>query len=261
MAILMDWLQLSTSFLSRVYYSIFSNQCSICQAHSKAAICEYCKTGLEYNHHACAVCQRPLPQQQMAQNASQSLCDKCQATPPPYYRCLAPLRYEGTTRVLIQNIKFHQQAHFIQPLMEIVRDYLIAYYSHTTPWPSQLLFVPSHPQRIKERGFCQTQIMANTLCSLLKPTLTSSTPYIASRNPIQKSIHTQAQHTLSRKLRMQNQQGVYQIQEPIEEHVALFDDVMTTGSTLESCAKALQRKGAKRIDIWVIARTPDEKHG
>lgn len=258
----MDWRQLSTSFLSKVYYSIFSKQCSICQSHSQTAVCEYCKVGFEHNRHACSVCQRPLSQQQIAQHDSQqSLCGKCQAAPPPYYRCLAPLRYEGTTRILIQNIKFHQQAHFIQPLMEIVRDHLVTYYSQNAPWPNQIVFVPSHPQRIKERGFCQTQIMVNTLHSLLKSTLTSDLPYIATRNPIHKSVHTQAQHTLSRKLRIQNQQGVYQVQGPIEEHVALFDDVMTTGSTLESCTKALQRKGAKRVDIWVIARTPDDKHG
>jgi predicted amidophosphoribosyltransferase len=40
------------------------------------------------------------------------------------------------------------------------------------------------------------------------------------------------------------------------QHVALVDDVMTTGATLEAAATALRRAGAARVDAWVVARTP-----
>jgi predicted amidophosphoribosyltransferase len=44
----------------------------------------------------------------------------------------------------------------------------------------------------------------------------------------------------------------------IAKHVALLDDVMTTGSTIETCTKLLLNAGAERVDIWIIARTPEK---
>lgn len=252
----MDWKKLSTSFFTTVYRRSNINQCEICHSKSAIALCRYCRIGFEHNQNACNICQLPL-------NKPLQVCGKCQTKPPPYQKCVAPLRFEGLTKNLIHKIKFHQQAHYIRPLIELLSEHLLSEYKQDDDWPTQLLFVPSHPKRIKERGFCQTQLMAKQLIQQLKqdtkqentpPRLRMTTP-----NPIKKRLHTQAQHTLSKNLRFKNQAGVYEIEGHIEEHVALLDDVMTTGNTLETCTKALLKKGAKRVDIWVLARTPDDK--
>jgi len=252
----MDWKKLSTSFFISVYNRSIYKQCEICHDKSTSALCHYCKIGFEHNQSACAICQLPL-------NKSLLVCGKCQSTPPPYQRCIAPLRFEGMTKHLIHAIKFHQQAHYIRPLIELLRDRLLSEYKKDDKWPTQLLFVPSHPKRIKERGFCQTQLMANQLAQQLnqhvKQDSNAPTFKIATPNPIKKRLHTQAQHTLNKKLRAQNQTKAYRIESHIDEHVALLDDVMTTGSTLETCTKALLKNGAKQVDIWVLARTPDNK--
>ncbi|WP_254682330.1 ComF family protein [Marinomonas sp. FW-1] len=127
-------------------------------------------------------------------------------------------------------------------------------------WPEQLLYVPSHPSRIKERGFCQTKALATQLTRELKHQLGNKCPSLTKKNPLKKIKNTQAQHSLSRKERLKGPKNSYVITSPIAKHIALFDDVMTTGSTIEHCTKLLLAAGAEQVDIWVIARTPDKEH-
>ena len=127
-------------------------------------------------------------------------------------------------------------------------------------WPEQILYIPSHPSRIKERGFCQTRAMATQLRKNLKELLGEKCPNLPKQNPLKKIKNTKAQHSLSRKERLKSPQSSYQLDGPIAKHVALFDDVMTTGSTIENCTKLLLKAGAERVDIWVIARTPDKEY-
>ncbi|ETX10914.1 hypothetical protein MUS1_13120 [Marinomonas ushuaiensis DSM 15871] len=136
-------------------------------------------------------------------------------------------------------------------------EHLIQIYSSDS-WPDQLIYVPSHPNRIKARGFCQTKAMSDHLLKNLQLKIGDQCPFKANNNPLRKLKHTQAQHSLSRKERLKNQKNSYEINTPIAKHVVLFDDVMTTGSTIESCTKLLLESGAERVDIWVIARTPDK---
>lgn len=252
MAILMDNKKLSTKNIRKVYQRLFINQCYLCHAPSTKTLCTFCEAGFTRNTFACSLCQRPNPRQR------RFICGQCQTSPPPYDLCLAPLRFEGLTQHLIHAIKFQQQAQYLRPLMQLLCDHLIEHYGALDHWPSQIIFVPSHPKRIKERGFCQTQLMTSELYQLLLLQLAESTPKYNRQSPIKKTTHTQAQHTLSKKKRQENQQGTYQIEGEIANHVALFDDVMTSGNTLEACAKLLKKAGAAQVDVWVIARTPEK---
>ena len=101
--------------------------------------------------------------------------------------------------------------------------------------------------------------MTNHLLKNLRQHLGDQCPQQARQNPLRKREHTQAQHLLRRKDRLKNKTKLYEVTAPIAQHVALFDDVMTTGSTIESCTKLLLNAGAERVDIWVIARTPDKE--
>lgn len=248
----MNHKKLSTINIIKVYKWLFIDQCYLCRASSRKALCSFCQAGFNRNHFACSLCKRP-------NNKSYDLiCGQCQVSPPPYDACLAPLRFEGLTQHLIHGIKFQQQAHYIRPLIQLLCETLHEHYGAINHWPSQIVFVPSHPLRIKERGFCQTQLMASELYQTLLLQLGELAPKYSKQSPIKKTSHTPAQHTLSKKKRIENQQGVYRIEGEIEDHVALFDDVMTSGSTLESCTKLLKKAGAKQVDIWVIARTPEK---
>jgi ComF family protein len=76
--------------------------------------------------------------------------------------------------------------------------------------------------------------------------------------------NTRAQSGLSRKQRRQNLRGAFSWHGSRKpgRHVALIDDVMTTGTTVTECARILKKAGAKRVDVWVAARAvPNSHHG
>lgn len=245
----MNWKKLSTLFFMKVYKSSNINQCVLCQAPSQTTLCHFCQLGIDRNLHHCRHCQRPMAE-------GLSLCGECQRHPPSYQHCIAPLRYEGTVKAMIQAIKFHQQQHYIQPLIELLCDQLNLHYRDQ--WPSQLLYVPSHPQRIRARGFCQTRAMAKQIQQRLTLQHEFLDLELLQPNPLSKRRHTQAQHTLPRPARIKAAKNVYQVDGQVAPYIALFDDVMTTGSTIESCCKTLHKAGAIKIDVWLIARTPDQ---
>ncbi|REG82917.1 ComF family protein [Marinomonas pollencensis] len=250
----MNYKKLSTTNILKVYNWLLIDQCYLCHAPSSKTLCSFCSSGFHYNRLACPLCQRPIKQ------FDDAICGQCQVSAPPYDVCLAPLCFEGLTQHLIHAIKFQQQAQFIRPLIQLLCEALNEHYGATHAWPTQIIFVPSHPTRIKERGFCQTQKMASELYQTLLLQLGQQAPHYSKQSPIKKTSNTPAQHTLSKKKRIENQKGVYCVEGGIAAHVALFDDVMTSGSTLESCTKLLKKAGAKQVDIWVIARTPDKSN-
>jgi ComF family protein len=251
----MDWKKLSTTKISEVYKRLFLNQCYLCSSSNTKqphTLCHHCHNGFSKNTISCQRCKRST-------YIADSLCGQCQASLPPYHKCIAPYRFEGIVKNLIHSVKFNQGNHYIRPLTYLLSKHLIDTYAEND-WPEQILYVPSHPSRIKERGFCQTQVMTVQLANLLQQHLGKQSPTRPTQNPITKVRHTQAQHSLSRKERLNTPKNSYSVQAPIAKHVALFDDVMTTGSTIETCTKLLLTAGAERVDIWVIARTPDKEH-
>ena len=248
----MDWKKLSTEKITEVYCSIFLNQCYLCNTKCKNTVCQACHEGFPLNAIHCHRCKRPT-------HHTNILCGSCQTASPTYQQCIAPYRFEGIIKTLIHSIKFHQGTHYVRPLTYLLSKHLIKSYAAES-WPDQILYVPSHPSRIKERGFCQTNTMANQLAKNLKQHLGKKCPIIPKNNPLKKVKNTQAQHSLSRKERLTSPQSSYEIDAPISGHVALFDDVMTTGSTIENCTTLLLKAGAERVDVWVIARTPDKTH-
>ncbi|RCX08856.1 ComF family protein [Marinomonas foliarum] len=248
----MDWKKLSTTKITEVYRGLFFNQCYICHAKAKNTLCQHCKQGLPTNHTHCHQCKRPT-------HTHNILCGQCQSNPPAYQVCVAPYQFEGVIKTLIHGIKFNQRNQYIRPLTFLLSEQLIESYLDQS-WPEQLLYVPSHPSRIKERGFCQTKAMATQLTRELKQHLGDKCPNLPKKNPIKKIKNTQAQHSLSRKERLKSPKNSYLITPPTAKHIALFDDVMTTGSTIEHCTKLLLAAGVEQVDIWVIARTPDKEY-
>lgn len=248
----MDWIKLPTTKTNMIYRRLFLERCYICNTKSKSTLCKHCHNSFPKNEKYCLHCKRPT-------HKTNTICGHCQTSPPQYQLCVAPYRFEGILKTLIHSIKFNQGNHYIRPLTYLLSEHLIQAYSSDT-WPEQLIYVPSHPNRIKERGFCQTKTMSNHLLKNLHQKMGNTSPPQAHNNPLIKIKHTQTQHSLSRKERLNNQKNSYSVNASIAKHVALFDDVMTTGSTIENCTKLLLKAGAERVDIWVIARTPDKEY-
>ena len=246
----MDWKQLSTKIKNKVYYEILITRCYICNSEAKNGLCHHCQKGFAENSTHCKSCKKPT----LAHNI---LCGQCQVSPPTYQYCAAPYLFDGIIKKLIHNIKFNQENYYIRPLTYLLSQHLIQEYA-PEDWPQQIIYIPSHPNRIKERGFCQTQVMSKYLITHLKKHLRDKTPSLTSSNPIKKLKNNQAQHSLKRNERLKSPKKSYRVDTTTAKHVALFDDVMTTGSTVEECVKILLKSGVERVDVWVLARTPDK---
>ena len=78
---------------------------------------------------------------------------------------------------------------------------------------------------------------------------------------LQRTRSTEAQTELDAISRRRNVRGAFALRAGIElpAHVAILDDVMTTGATLAECARVLKREGVERVDVWALARAPSPR--
>lgn len=116
--------------------------------------------------------------------------------------------------------------------------------------PQALLAVPLHTGRLRQRGCNQALELAKPLARAFGLPL-----------PVQ-GLHrvraTLAQSELDAGARRRNVRGAFAVSRGarLPDHVAVVDDVMTTGSTLAECARMLKRSGVQRVDVWALARAP-----
>ncbi|MEZ5448236.1 MAG: ComF family protein [Thiolinea sp.] len=118
--------------------------------------------------------------------------------------------------------------------------------------PQAIVPVPLHPQRLRERGFNQSLELARPLAQRLGIPLLTRQVY--------RTRHTPDQKQLSAAERTRNLQGVFALtpaatrQLPYQ-HLAVFDDVITTGTTCASLRELLLQQGTTLVDIWCCATT------
>jgi competence protein ComFC len=111
-----------------------------------------------------------------------------------------------------------------------------------------ITFVPLSRKRLTQRGYNQSEILAKKVSRNLG---------ISFGSTLKKRIETKPQVGLGRKERLKNLENAYFFkggQEPKGKTVAIIDDVITTGATLNQCAKALKAAGAKKVWGLTIAK-------
>ncbi len=120
--------------------------------------------------------------------------------------------------------------------------------THQALTPQCLVPVPLHRARLTTRGFNQALEIARPVAKALSIPL-DFTSCSRARN-------TAAQTVLPAKQRARNVRGAFRVRKPLPfKHVAIVDDVITTGHTAAALARALRRTGIKQVDLWVCART------
>lgn len=167
---------------------------------------------------------------------------------------LAPLRYAWPVDLLVQELKFGGSwpvARVFGHLLASARRELVNP-PRALPLPQLVIPVPLHPQRHAERGFNQAEHIARFAAEALG--LPLAPPLLQRRR------NTAVQSRLSASARQDNLHEAFQMDErsplmPAEpwNHVALVDDVLTTGSTLAAATSALRRVGVRRIEWWTAA--------
>ncbi len=199
-------------------------------------MCACCRSDLiRHTVSACPICAYPTAQGE--------ICGQCLRHPPAYQHTVAGYRYEFPADKLIHALKYQHQFALVDTLIAPLLELASA-----TSRPDALVAMPLHPQRLRERGYNQAQLLAAAVSRQLAiPLLTQA----ASR-----SRNTRPQTGLPLTERHANIKNAFtaDAQQVASKHIAIVDDVMTSGSTLHSLAHSLKLAGASEISCWVVAR-------
>lgn len=185
-----------------------------------------------------------------------ALCDDCEKIlphtddiqNPAFNKTIILFDYLFPIDKLITRLKF--QHHLINASLfgQLLCNKINQSY-HNQDLPSLLIPVPLHKKRLQERGFNQALEIAKPISKKLKISIDKKSCY--------RIRHTTAQSGLSQSDRLKNLTNAFEIKKNITaNHVALIDDVITTGQTLKELAKQLRKNGVDKIDVWCCAKTP-----
>jgi ComF family protein len=226
--------------LSNFIFNFLNNctppcSCVLCAASCKSsALCPACLEKLPFlNTELCPQCALP--------SNDSGLCGACLSHPPAFDFSYAALIYTPPITELIIAAKFSGQWSLLPTLGQLLLQRVQA-----VPKPDFILPMPLHPSRLAERGYNQAFELAKPIARQLQ-------------RPIQfcleRKINTEHQARLSQTERHKNMRLAFYTQHNLAgKHIAIVDDVMTSGSSLHAAAKCLKQAGAARVDAWVLAR-------
>jgi ComF family protein len=202
-------------------------------------LCEACEADFPLNDHACEHCAEPLPRVL----TPPVLCGACAQRPPAFDACVAPFRYAFPIDRLIQGLKYRRELCYGRVLGQLLARQL----SHRGTRPELVIPVPLGLARYRERGFNQARELALPLRDLLGLSLRSDL--------VVRQRETREQAGLDRKERRKNTRKAFALVAPVRaRHIAIVDDVVTTGSTVNELSKLLRTAGAEWIEVWAVAR-------
>jgi len=224
----------------------FEHYCALCDERCETgqSICGACEAELPWLREQCSVCALPLP-------VSHLTCGECQKRPPAFDHVAVPWRFAFPVDTLISRFKHQAQCPSGRLLAEQMARHLQYAFDEGLPRPDMLLPVPLAPRRLRQRGFNQAQMLADWL----RPALDIG----VRADLLQRIQDTQSQQELDAAARRRNLRQAFALSDEVQvrgRHVAVIDDVLTTGATAEALARLLKRAGAVRVDIYCLARTP-----
>jgi ComF family protein len=213
-------------------------RCRLCAGPAGAALCAACRDELPWNRVACTLCARPLA------GTEAHRCARCSRRPPPFDAALAAFRYAAPIDRAVHALKYHARFDDARWLADALAEHARA---HCAELPHLLIPVPLHHLRLRVRGYNQAHELAWRIGRALR---IEAAPSLARRLRA-----TADQIGQTAPARRRNVRGAFAVDPAVRgRHLALIDDVMTTGSTLAELARACRQAGAARIEAWVIAR-------
>lgn len=214
--------------------------CVVCGgAGGGSDLCDDCAVRLPVLGCACPRCAQPL-------QTTAALCGRCLKRLPRFDAAFAALRYRAEVPALVQRFKLGGKLAVGRVLAE---QLAAAVARRAAPLPQLLLPVPLHPLRLRHRGFDQAHEISRVLARQLALPV--------AWHGLKRVRDTATQTGLKRRERRGNVFRAFAAGQPLPsavQHVALIDDVMTTGATADACARVLKRLGVARVEVWALAR-------
>lgn len=217
--------------------------------------CMHCKSPLAISHHGfcsrcykqvqptpyCGGCGAPLTEYSLS-------CGECLRYEPKWHRILQISGYNAPLAEWIHRFKFQQHYWLDKPLARLLLLAVkTAQREHFLKLPEVILPVPLHWKRHWQRGYNQAELLGRPLSNWLNVPLDTES--------LKRVQHTAPQRELDAEARRKNLKKAF-VYQPIKPYrsVALLDDVVTTGSTINAISLELLRQGVEEIQVWTLAR-------
>lgn len=216
---------------------------------SKYCVCGKCALNLPYNDkNRCSICSTPLDI-----SYGDLYCTHCKKTNRIFAQNISRYIYKEGVAAAIKKMKFGKNQTWIAKALgdfltqTVEEDYSGIAFDMVT-------YVPLSRKGLRERGFNQSEIIAETVCT--------NTGFRIGKSILLKPLNIPKQSGLDFKSRRQNVKGAFKISngdDVADKTILLIDDIFTTGATLNECAKVLKRAGACVVYCATAAATPSHK--
>ncbi len=235
-------------WLRRAHVAVLPPYCVLCGDRGQPPeldLCAGCAADLRRNRDPCPRCARPQPR---GVPASMD-CVACLRHPPPFDRAVVPYLYAYPLDRMIHAFKYQCSLSTGRVLGTLLGRQVS---DRSGPSPDLIVPVPLHPARHRERGFNQAFELARPVSAMLGIDVDIEV--------CRRVRETLDQTQLSARRRRANLRRAFAASEDIgASHVALIDDVMTTGSTCAELARTLKGAGVRTVEIWAVARASPGK--
>lgn len=228
----------TTYLISQLYSKHIPTPCLLCGINiTQSCLCHCCFNALPLLGHHCERCAMPISLGQY--------CGQCLAKPPIRHRTHSLFRYTSPIDRLIGDMKYHNQ---LQLTDYFANKLSLHIQQQNGIKPERLIPIPLHPKRLRQRGYNQSVELAKTLSKQLNIPVDNVT--------LTRIKNTLPQAQLAYSKRKKNMKSAFECQpNTLPKHIALIDDVLTTGHTADMAAKACLQQGAEKVELWTIART------
>ncbi len=206
-------------------------------------LCAACEADLPLNSPACSICAQRLAPADA--DHSSLLCGECIRRAPRFDSACCAFRYRYPVSHLIRAFKYQRAVAPGCVLGELLARHIQR--ERGEDLPALLIPVPLAQRRFAARGYNQALELARRLeRSLGVPMRTDL---------VVRTRDTAGQAGLKKKERRRNVRGAFELTGSLPaRHIAIIDDVITTASTANEMARTLKRAGAKRVEVWAVAR-------
>jgi ComF family protein len=238
-----QWTIMVNYYISQLTYALFPGRCIVCDKASEQTLdlCADCEHSLSIIKVYCKTCGLPT-------TTPSTHCGSCIKQAYPCHRSLSLLSYDELTAKLIYQLKYGDNFAAIKVLGYLFSQHIRRQYAEALP---QLIIpVPLHWGRLHKRGYNQAQLTAKTIGKQLNIKV--------SNHHCRRVKAPPAQQNLNRIQRKQNIRGAF-VSKQLKgiSHIAIIDDVITTGETVGELTRSLQHhQPGLRVDAWSLARTP-----
>ena len=225
-------------------YPRFCAGCGGAVGANESHVCWDCLSAIQYVAHPyCSHCGDPV----FGRVDEAFTCYTCSSATPHFDRALSAARYQGPLQEIMRNFKYRKGLWTGDDIAQLLLACVNSHFD--VDEVDAVAFVPLYPARQRQRGYNQAEVLAAAVAHRLRKPLL--------RRCLARVRPTPSQTGLTAKARASNVENAFKVRRPGHvqgRSVLLVDDVMTTGATVNECARVLKKAGASRVWVATVAR-------